>query len=446
MVRETYSKLDRLLGLEVYASNTKGIGGRIKLRLEDFIVKEVTLDNVVCDPQANFEDGNGEYTWFVLEKKGLDTITALRVIARGLRISSKRLSAAGLKDSKAITYQLACVKGLNPETIEGFIGASGKVKVHKAFRRPFKLKPGMLYGNEFEIRISDIPLSPDDIKTFTDKVLEELREIGGVPNFYGYQRFGTIRPNTHMIGLRIIRGEFKEAIEELLFHIYPAEPERSKKARVMLRDDGDFERAIEYFPLRLHQERTIIRYLAKHPGDYIGALRALPIEVRRLFIGAYQAFLFNKMLSCRLRKGLPISNALPGDIVVVFRERNRIGGVMRVNEANVEKINELIARGAVSLVLNVYGYDTIPARGPQGEIEREVLKEQGISIESFKLRHMPEIATRGTLRVASFMPEDLDYKVKDRELFLKFRLKKGMYATVFLREIMKPEDPLKAGF
>lgn len=189
----------------------------------------------------------------------------------------------------------------------------------------------------------------------------------------------------------------------------------------------------------------IIRYLAKHPGDYIGALRSLPIEVRRLFIGAYQAFLFNKMLSLRLKRGLPLSNALPGDIVVILKEKGRLGGVMRVNEANVEKINELISRGLVSLAMNVYGYDTIPARGNQGEIEREVLKDQGISVESFRLKHMPEVATKGTLRVVSFMPENLHYEAREG-LFLKFRLKKGMYATVFLREIMKPEDPLRAGY
>lgn len=448
MVKESYSELDKLLGLEVYASDTEGIGGRIKLSIEDFIVREISLEGVKCSPSALFNESSGDYVWFVLEKRGVDTVTALRVVARKLGLSSKIFSAAGLKDSKAVTYQLACAKDVSPKDLKGFVGASGKVKIHRAFRRPFKLKPGMLYGNEFEIKIREVHLSPEEAEVRIKKILNELGEIGGVPNFYGYQRFGTIRPNTHIVGLHIIRGELKKAVEELLFHVYPEEPERSKIARRNLRDSLDFNDALTYFPRRLHQERMMIRYLANHPGDYIGALRSLPIEVRRLFIGAYQAFLFNKMLSLRLKRGLSLSRAVPGDIVIVFEDKSKtsVKGIMRVNDANVDKVNEFISRGICSLALNVYGYDTIPARGVQGEIEKEILKEQKISVRDFKIKHMPELATKGMLRVASFMPEDLKYSLDEECVMLNFTLRKGMYATVFLREIIKPEDPLRAGF
>lgn len=45
--------------------------------------------------------------------------------------------------------------------------------------------------------------------------MESLKEKGMV-NYFGMQRFGSCGTKTYMIGLRIIKREWKEVVEELL--------------------------------------------------------------------------------------------------------------------------------------------------------------------------------------------------------------------------------------
>mgnify|MGYP000480480293 CR=1 FL=1 len=140
--------LDRLLGLEVYITSGEGIGGEIKRLVEDFVVEEISEEGIICSTSNPPEvaEGSGDYTWFIMMKRGLDSLSAVRKIARYFKISSKRFSLAGLKDARALTAQFVCVSGLSPEELLSFKDKRGKVTIMSAFRRPFKLVPGMLYG------------------------------------------------------------------------------------------------------------------------------------------------------------------------------------------------------------------------------------------------------------------------------------------------------------
>ena len=458
-MRKSKAPLDLLLGLEVYASSAEGIGGRVKVLEDDFVVEEIAEEGFRCSVEhpPRVEEGSGDYTWFVMVKRGLDTLSAIRKIARHLGVSSKKFAIAGLKDARAVTAQLVCAEGIPPGELLKFRDESGKVVITTAFRRPYKLYPGMLCGNRFRIAIRHVDLPPSEIERRIRKILEEVEEVGGFPAFYGYQRFGTIRPITHLVGKCVVKGEFERAVMMLLTEVFPAESERAKRAREYLRDTMDFKGALELFPKTLHHERAVLYHLARRPGDYAGAIRALPMAVRRLFVGAYQAYLFNRVLSKRMERGLPISRAVVGDVVAVLYRRGkaeRVRSALRVNQSNVDKVNEFIARGDAVLALNVFGYDTVLCTGEPGEIEREILKEEEISVRDLAVRHMPELASRGTLRPASFRPEELRIaSVEEDELnpgrykvLLEFSLGRGMYATVLLRELMKPADVLEAGY
>ena len=58
----------------------------------------------------------------------------------------------------------------------------------------------LIKGNRFHITIRGITQSPSAIKKHVTNTHKEIEKMGGVPNFFGHQRFGTIRPNTHIIG------------------------------------------------------------------------------------------------------------------------------------------------------------------------------------------------------------------------------------------------------
>ena len=459
-MREAKCNLDKMLGMEVYISDTDGIGGKIRYRLEDFIVEEITKDKIrvhtsitSTKPPSIKGCSEGAYTWFILEKRNLDTISAIRILARESNISHKMFSIAGLKDSKAITAQMACVIGLSPNQLLSYKDKYGNITIRAAFRMPFKLSPGMLYGNHFIITIRNITLSKADIEQRIREILKEIY-TKGIPAFYGYQRFGTIRPNTHIIGKHIIQGNFEEAIMELVAHAYPHEPPHIAELREYVKETHDFKSAYEKFPRAMSHERTVLSHLVKKPNDFAGAIRKLPIWVRRLFISAYQSYLFNKCLSERIKRGLPINEAVIGDLVAIKTSNGSIGSIIVANEQNLEFLNNKIKEGKMCLVLNVFGYRTIIREGPQGDIERTILKKEGITLEDFKVKHMPELSTKGYYRKASFLPENLhisdilpdEFHKGCYKVTLEFTLGKGLYATVLLRELMKPDDIIKAGF
>ncbi len=69
---------------------------------------------------------------------------------------------------------------------------------------------GQLKGNKFRILIRDI----DDIESATvtaNKVLKQL-EVTGVPNYFGWQRFGKPRTNTHLVGEALIENDLAKAV------------------------------------------------------------------------------------------------------------------------------------------------------------------------------------------------------------------------------------------
>jgi len=447
-MRLTESKLERELWLTYYASDSPGIGGRIRERYEDFVVIEISEEGLLASEVKSVEaEGNGEYIWAVIEKRGVDSITAARIIARKLGLHPRYVSIAGLKDTRAVAYQFICIKGAKLEDVLEI--SSPSVRVIYALRRPFSLRPGMLYGNQFVITIRKSRFRSEELQERVKEITCEIKQFGGCPNYFGHQRFGTIRPNTHRVGYFLLRGMYEEAFEEVVAKIYDTENGEAVRARKFFAETRDAEEALKIFPYTLHHERTLLRFISKHPGNYKEAFRALPVSIRRLYIGAYQAYLFNKSLSRRLARGLRIDRAYVGDLVALYAGpglRRKPVRVLLVTEDNIDEVNRLMKRGYYELVLNVFGYRTRLAKGVQGEIEQEILEEEGLTLGMFRVKHMPEVGSKGDIRRAAMMPEKFSFRVIEDRVYMSFVLKKGMYATTLLREYMKPKDIIQAGF
>src|SRR2546423_2759082 len=88
----------------------KGIGGTIKNRAEDFFVQEVPL----YEPS-----GEGEHVYCEIQKVGLTTFEAINRIAAALRVSSRDIGYAGLKDAKAVTRQVLSIAGTTEQAVMG---------------------------------------------------------------------------------------------------------------------------------------------------------------------------------------------------------------------------------------------------------------------------------------------------------------------------------------
>lgn len=457
-------RLEKFIGIEVYATSSLGVSGVIRQRVEDFVVREVLVDGSkagITPSERNVEQGalgsssvKNRFLLCVLVKRNWDTFLAVKAVARQLGISIKRVQFAGIKDAKAVTAQHITVEDVSAEEIQKVQAKDIEIYPIGYFRN--KLSSYYLLGNHFHITIRAINHSKSKIKERITKTIEELRAIGGAPNFFGHQRFGTTRPITHLVGKAIVQQNFEKAAMLYLAKPSPHEHPESRWAREQLQKTQDFKQALENFPKQLHYERLMLSHLARKPDDFIGAFRKLPPKLRRLFPQACQAYLFNKFLSKRIEKGLPLNRAEVGDYIINM-ERSGLPMLRMCRIASTDAcggINKAIQTGKMQSAIPLVGFKQHPSQGVQGEIENQILQEEDIAMESFRIEAVPEISLRGGLRAAivplnSFLLEEIseDYANPSKHKSeLSFALHRGSYATIVLRELMKPRNLIQAGF
>lgn len=454
-------KLERLIGIGVYATNSFGIGGVIRQSVEDFVVEEVLVDGSkaqinqsVMHQVLSSSPTKNRYLLCVMVKRNWDTFQAIKVVAEQLGISTRQIQIAGIKDAKAVTAQHITVEGGSAEDIQKIHLKDIEVRPVGYFRS--KLSSYYLLGNSFNITIRAMSCSKSTIKKRVTKIIEELEALGGAPNFFGHQRFGTTRPITHLVGKAIVNGRLKKAA--MLFLAKPSRYEHpeSRQAREQLQATQDFKQALKNFPRQLRYERLMLKHLAEKSDDFAGAFRKLPIKLRELFPQAYQSYLFNKFLSRRIENEVPLNKAEDGDYVVNVEHSGlpMLTMYRMANTQKLEEINKAVKTGRMYTAIPLIGFKQRLSQGVQGENEKQILEEECISPENFKINVMPEISAKGELRTAITPLNNfsLDKILEDsanpskHKAELSFKLHRGSYATIILRELMKPRNPIRAGF
>ncbi len=421
--------MEKKVGMELFYTDTPGIGGRLKKYPEDFRVREDIKFDKLRD---------GEYTIAKVWSRNWETNRLIKKMALELGLGRDDIAFSGTKDKRAITEQYMSFY-TSPDEVRKIELKDLEITDMKRSHRPLYL--GMHHGNHFEITIREI--DTDDLKDIVAETSRELTEAKGFPNWFGVQRFGTIRPVTHEIGRKIIMGDIEGAVKSYIGDPYEKEGNESYEARKFIEDTWDYEKALDVYPNILSFERSMIKSLVKKPEDYVRALRRLPHNLQKMFIHAYQSYLFNRMLSKRLKEGLPLNDAVVGDILL---PANRDGLPNRdtpveVKERNLEKSSDMVRQGKAYVSAPLVGHNSSFSEGRQGEIEREVMDEEGLMREDFVIPELRNLSSSGTRR-ALFAPiTDFGYDVDDKAVKLSFYLYKGTYATTLLREFMKlPDD------
>ncbi len=452
--------LEKAIGIEVYATKTTGIGGSIRKNAEDFVVREVLVDGseakAGCPESHEVVLGSSArrtaFLLCVLTKRNWDTLAVLRKIVTQLGIGSDRIHIAGIKDAKAYTSQYLAVEGVVPEEV---CNVSLKdMEIHPIGYVRNRLTSYYLLGNRFEITITSLKSSESSVRCSISKTIDETDTMGGIPNYFGHQRFGTIRPITHLVGKAIIEGHFEEAAMLFLAESFPNEHDESREARAELGSTLNFREAFERFPEQLRYERIMLKHLCSHAEDFKGAFRALPLKLQELFLQGYQSYIFNRFLSKRLQNGIPLNHAEVGDYVVNVERTGLPLLTMRktAGPGMTKEINVLIRKGKMRIAIPLIGSAQHLSKGIQGEFERQILEDENISLEEFGSCPLPTINVRGGLRGANSPVTDFQVSTVEesggleRRALIRFMLQRGSYATVLLREIMKPRDIIGSGF
>jgi len=411
--------LEEELGMRYYASVTPGIGGRLRATPEDFAVEEIPLP--ISDPA-------GPFLICRLTKTNWELQRAVKEIAKRLGISHRRIAWAGTKDKNAVTTQFISLYDVPPEAVGQVHLADISLEV--VGRSQHALTLGGLAGNRFDIVIRDC-------------IAEDLAELvhavtgvasAGIPNYYGLQRFGVVRPVTHLVGESILLGDYEGAVVTYIGRAYPLESEEAQRARGQFAADRDAKAALAALPVQMTYERAMLNHLARNPGDYAGALRVLPPKLLSLLVSAFQSYLFNCTLSRRIDAGLPLSEPEVGDRLLFANGREDI-----VSARNRQAALLQIRRGRCRIAIFVPGAEPVTPHGRTDEIMQELMQSRGIGAGDFeRASRFVETKFAGALRPIA-LSADVEADVSDTSVRLRFTLPPGHYATTVCREYMKAD-------
>jgi len=424
------------IGIETYCTEEPGTDGKLRVLIDDFHVVELFLY------PPNKDQGN--FLIAEVTVRNWETHTLVHEIAHQLHVSQRRINFAGTKDKRAWTTQLMSFDHIATEQLSSL--TIKDVSFDNIYPSNTPLRIGDLLGNRFDITIRNLP------KTTTADHIENLispfKVWGGFPNFYGIQRFGIIRPITHQVGRYLIQGEFEKAVMTYVAHPIIGEHDTTYALRRDLERTKDYAKAFHSYPDTLNFEKAMLNKLIQNPSDFISAFKELPKNLLLMFINAYESYLFNKILSERLKRNLPIHRAIVGDLISPVRKNIIASETIPVKESNIEKVNTQMSKKKAVVTGLLIGNAPVFADGEMGEIEHRVIDSEQIDPRDFIIPEIPFLSSSGSRRSLLALVPSLDWALHSDELStdhqaltLHFELQKGCYATALLREIMKSNNP-----
>ncbi|MCK9473880.1 tRNA pseudouridine(13) synthase TruD [Sulfurimonas sp.] len=349
-----------------YSLSHSSIDFHFRQTPRDFVVEEIPLYEFCAQ---------GEHLILFVRKKGLSTLELVSIIAKYLGIQNKEIGYAGLKDKHAMTKQYISLHKKYEEKMNDFNHEDIKI-ISKTYHNN-KIRIGHLNGNRFYIKLKKV--NPTSAK----KIDEALKNIAkfGMPNFFGYQRFGT-DGNNHIDGEKIAKGEKKERnpkIKKLLISAY-----QSHLFNLWLSRRLEISTLVENF------QTKELESLLNMPNDELSKMKA-------------QTHPF-KLISGDIMEHYPFGR--------LFDFEGDENDLNRFNEKDISATGLLC------------GKKVKVASGNARVIEKEF---------------DDEINADGARRYAWVYPQGVEgrYKNEEAQYELNFTLPKGSYATVLIEEIAK---------
>jgi len=353
---------------KTYAYNHKPIPFDFAQTIERFFVEEV--------PLFKYAD-KGSNLVLKIRKSDMSTFKLITVIAKATGLEQRDVGYAGLKDKNATTIQYISIpKQYERDVVKNL--TTEKIEILEKFYSKFPIKVGQLKGNRFSIVLHDVTA---EAKMNIEKVAEEMVEKG-IPNYYGYQRFGE-DARSYLQGQEIAHSgkKLKGAKEKLLVSAYQSYlynswlSERINISKTISLNSIDTATTILEYP------KELVEVLAKQPQFF------------KLFIGDdMQSYPYGKSYFLQdFKRGsndLLNHKASPTGLLVGSKVQRALADARHLEEA--------------------YDDDEL-------------------------------YALKGDRRYAWIFPEELSFIYnKEREaLTINFYLPKGAYATTFLEEICK---------
>jgi len=189
-----------------YLENKNKINFKFEQNKEDFIVDEIALP---------FKR-KGNFLVLRVQKVELTTWDMIAAFAQFLNIPAEKIGYAGLKDKHATTTQYISIESKYERTLKKF--KHPQIKILSQTRHTHAIRMGDLEGNRFRINLFGV----DKIEAgqIEKRALKSVKN--GLPNYFGYQRFGRDEDSIEQAKAMIAGDLFVEdaKLKKFLISIY----------------------------------------------------------------------------------------------------------------------------------------------------------------------------------------------------------------------------------
>ena len=390
---------------------------KIKRLPEDFQVDELTA----------FPANGGRFALYRLRKRSIGTPEAIDEIARRWKIPRYRISYGGLKDKHAVTAQFVTVQN-GPRrnlTEQGF-----ELSYLAQAAKPFT--PHAISANRFAIVLRDLS------EAALARALEALPQVQveGLANYFDDQRFGSVGASGEFIAQAWCAGNYERALWLALADPHPDDRPDERRQKEILRAQWGKWRECKAALERSHR-RSIVTYLADKPPDrpdYRGAFARLKVDLRGLYLAAFQSCLWNRMLACFLRREAPA-----GGLTEVQLQLGPVPFFAGLDAERAARFqNTQLPLPSARLHLNPED----PSDAPALKLIGEVLAEFGLELRHLRVKYPRDSFFSKGSRAVAVPTANLEAEPADDELYpgrkklaLRFDLPRGSYATILVKRL-----------
>jgi len=410
-----------------------------------------------------------QYLEFTLCKENKETQDAMGVISRILHTKPRDFGFAGTKDRRGVTSQRMTLHKVRASRLAKLKLFQMKVGNFKYVDRELGL--GDLKGNLFTLTLRGVEGGTEDTVT---RAVNELK-LSGVINYFGLQRFGTHAIGTHEIGAALLRGAWAE-VHDLILRPRDGDNEDAAAARAIYKETGDAAAALKRMPRYCNAERGLLEALGRcGKNDLLNPLSGIPRTTRKMYVHAYQSYMWNKAASERVRRH-GLSRPVAGDLIV---DESMLQYAGEDDGDIFSRVREVTAKEAASgafkitdVVLPLPGSRVIYSESLKSLYE-EICKKDGVQLTGFAhtVKEYSFGFLPGAYRKLVIKPDKIEYSFarysdpktdltatdlmrveagddsvqasgEDKDgkflaLRLSFALPTSSYATMVIRELMK---------
>ncbi|XP_017198235.2 pseudouridylate synthase 7 homolog isoform X5 [Oryctolagus cuniculus] len=417
--------------------------------------KALAKVRTAADPRKHYwPKSRGSYCHFVLYKENKDTMDAINVLSKYLRVKPNIFSYMGTKDKRAITVQEIAVLKISAQRLAHLNKCLMNFKLGNFSYQKNPLKLGELQGNHFTVVLRNITGTDEQVQ----HAMNSLKEIGFI-NYYGMQRFGTTAVPTYQVGRAILQNSWAEVMDLILKPRSGAEKGYLVKCREEWAKTKDPAAALRKLPVKRCVEGQLLRGLSKYGmKNIVSAFGIIPRNNRLMYIHSYQSYVWNNMVSKRIEDyGL---KPVPGDLVL----KGATATYIEEDDVHNYSIHDV--------VMPLPGFDVIYPKHKISEAYREMLTADNLDIDN--MRHkIRDYSLSGAYRKIIIRPQNVSWEVvtyddpkiplfntdvdnlegkpppvfasegKYRALKMDFSLPPSTYATMAIREVLKMDTSIK---